>query len=173
MHRPLWKSSAPWQLLLNCFSTLSKDILASFQIGSFFPSTIAKCPQALQISLRRKHPLPHCLPVGDWVKTAVLDLKVCFLWFDFCVVLCRARSWTQWSLGSPSDLGYSMILWFFAVELRERSSNSCYSHCWGVWEGSIVWNVRFGFKSLPWPAQGEEYKNSIWMNTLNFRSPAG
>lgn len=33
--------------------------------------------------------------------------------FDFCMVLCGARSWTWWSLGVPSSSGCSMIWWFY------------------------------------------------------------
>jgi len=32
--------------------------------------------------------------------------------FEIWVVLCRARSWTQWSLWFPSDSGYSVVVWF-------------------------------------------------------------
>lgn len=34
-------------------------------------------------------------------------------WFEFWVVLSGARSWTQWSFRIPSNLGYSIILWFY------------------------------------------------------------
>lgn len=33
------------------------------------------------------------------------------LWSDFWMVLCRAKSWTQWSLWVPSNSDYSVILW--------------------------------------------------------------
>lgn len=39
--------------------------------------------------------------------------KVLHLRFELWVVLCEVRSWTQWFLGVPSNLEYSVILWFY------------------------------------------------------------
>jgi len=37
------------------------------------------------------------------------------LWSDFWVVLCGTSGWTQWFLQVPSNLRYSMILWYSSV----------------------------------------------------------
>jgi len=50
---------------------------------------------------------PRCLN-SRRVWTLLSDI-----WSDFWVFLCGARSWTRWSLQVPSNLGYSVILWFY------------------------------------------------------------
>ena len=62
------------------------------------------------------------------------------IWSEFWVVLCGARSWTQWSLWVLSNSGYSMTLLFYDSSFQQwlgslfswqvQASDSVQHKCW-------------------------------------------
>jgi len=99
------------------------------------------------LPLKSSSDLTHQRVVGHWkglprevvIALSLLEVQEASeqcsdIWSDFWVVLCAARSWTQWSLWVPFNLGFSMFLWWTSVHplclpkmqlLSKQPSSSC------------------------------------------------
>lgn len=91
------------------------------------------------------------------------------IWSSFWVVLCKARSWTWWSLQVSSNLRYSMLLrakWYLwltvtVVKILRGltvlcASSKCLLELWNIW--------RFSF----WPSFSRAEKTSDWETACRY-----